>query len=533
MIKKVLLSVSDKTNIIDLAQVLANEFFCEIYASAGSVKALQEAGIKVFPVSTITGNPECFDGRMKTISFEMGAALLYRRDHIVDCETAAQLEIPKIDLVICNLYPFEKVSQTHPYDQAQLIENIDIGGPLMLRAAAKNFTHVASLVDPQDYPAFIEQLRLQNGDLTLEYRKHLALKVWGHIAHYDQVIYEQLQRLWTQRPEDPQQGMGSQEIRLEALPLELRYGENPHQEAKLFNVKNEQGFGFAQAQILQGKALSYNNFLDADQAFKMVSEAKFIWPNKSAVSIIKHGNPCGFCVSPDRERSFLQAWNSDPISRFGAVLAFSDTVTRSVAETLAGQFIEIIIAPDFSTEAKQILSNKSNLRLLQMPLKNHKSKELTYRSIYGALLVQNEDEVLSLNYSLVTQRDFPNEVKALLPFGELCSKYLKSNAIALVGYSQLGDWILVGAGAGQPNRIDSFKQLAWPRFQEQNQISLEHCLMASDAFFPFRDMIDFAAQKGIQFIIQPGGSLRDAEVIQACDQNAIAMAFSGQRHFRH
>jgi len=460
---------------------------------------------------------------MKTISFACASALLYRRREASDELEAAQLGIKAIDLVVCNLYRFEEAAASKS-DEARLIEEIDIGGPLMIRAAAKNFASVSVLTDPAQYGEFRSQLTSFQGQTPFEYRRKLAARAFERIAAYDVAIAEELgQRALASEPR--------QRFLALSEPKVLRYGENPHQGATLYRWKNHQGKGLGEAKILQGKELSFNNMLDADAAWKVVSDVQALRPTAVAAAVIKHGNPCGLSSAPSPVEALQKAWAGDPVSAFGGVLAIGAKVDEACAAFLSDKFIEILLAPAFDESALALLAQKKNVRVLELPLLAPVRAEQTLRSFSGGILWQEEDESLSATMDAVTELGFSAEDKALASFGVLCAKHLKSNAIALVR-SEGRSFELAGAGMGQPNRIDSLLRLALPRLKEKS-LSPSDVMLISDAFFPFADTVETAAREGIKRIVQPGGSIRDAEVIKAANEHKVAMAFTGERHFRH
>ncbi|MAX66221.1 MAG: bifunctional phosphoribosylaminoimidazolecarboxamide formyltransferase/IMP cyclohydrolase PurH [Halobacteriovoraceae bacterium] len=510
--KRALLSVSDKTNIVSLAKFL-QEKNIEIISTGGTAKVLQENNITITPIQEVTGNPEAFGGRMKTISFEIGSALLFRRENKDDQADAKNLNITPIDFVICNLYPFQAISE-QTQDLATRIENIDIGGPTMIRAAAKNYKSVTCLTSPEQYEFFQNNFE----SLDEEYRFKMAMEAFEMTAEYDQFIVNTLHK--------------------KTLPIastqkkELRYGENPHQKAWLVPWKNtDQDRCLAQAKQWQGKELSYNNMIDADAAWKTTSDLNQIFPSQSIVTIVKHANPCGVCSASDQVSAIKKAWECDPISSFGSIISFNQKVELQTAQFLLNRFIEIIIAPSFSHEAKDLLKQKKNLRLLEVPNKPSESHEYVIKSINGALLIQEEDEQNGYEFITVTDKKLPEKFDQLKKFGMIVNKYLKSNSILLAGLSKK-DMVIAGAGMGQPNRLDSLKMLAGPRAKALN-FAMNEVLLISDAFFPFADSIECAHELGIKFLIQPGGSVKDQEVIKACNQFEIAMEFTNTRHFRH
>ena len=511
--KRALLSVSDKTNIVPLAKFLT-ENKVEIISTGGTAKLLSDNRITHTPISEVTGNPEAFGGRMKTISFQVESAILYRRDHADDLKDAKELGIESIDLVVCNLYPFQEVSKKTK-DEKTLIENIDIGGPTMIRAAAKNFDHVTILTNPAQYESFMENFNTLDKKLRFSY----AMEAFKMTAEYDQFIFNTLteDRLCVATTD----------------ATELRYGENPHQKAWMIPWKNTRtDKTLANAEIIQGKALSYNNMIDMDAGWKCTSELSSIY-NNYVTTIIKHANPCGVAISKSSNLEALEnAWACDPVSSFGSIISFNTKVDIDVANWLTDKFVEIIIAPEFSRDALEKFSKKKNLRLVCTPNKDYKNaKEQVVKSINGALLVQEEDEFHQYEYKNMTSNHLTEELTPLKSFGMVVNKYLKSNSISLVGTSN-NCYILAGGGMGQPNRLDSLRLLAGPRAKALGH-NMENLLLISDAFFPFRDSIDACAELGVKYIIQPGGSIRDEEVISACNEHGIAMEFTSVRHFRH
>ncbi len=510
--KRALLSVSNKEGIVDLAKFLVSQNV-EIISTGGTAKLLSENNVAITPISEVTGSPEAFGGRMKTISFQIGSALLFRRDNEQDQKDAVDLGIKPIDIVVCNLYPFKEVSKSSN-DLPTLIENIDIGGPTMIRAAAKNYNHVSVLTSPTQYQRFIENF----SNITLEQNFALALQAFTMTAEYDQYICNTL------NPESLP--VASTEAKT------LRYGENPHQKAWALPWKNTQGSAnLFQAEQIQGKELSYNNLMDADAAWKCTSELALLYPTKQITTIVKHSNPCGVCVTTNQKSSLEQAWSCDPISSFGSIISFNQAVEAETAKWIVEKFTEIIIAPSFTVEAKEIFKAKKNLRILEVPNKPNHSKEQIVKSINGALLIQEEDELHNYGFKNVTETAMPTTFTELKSFGMIVNKYLKSNSILLAAEKN-NSLVIAGAGMGQPNRLDSLKMLAGPRATHLDY-KLNEVLLISDAFFPFRDSIDVAAELGIKNIIQPGGSIKDQEVINACNEHKIAMDFTGVRHFRH
>jgi phosphoribosylaminoimidazolecarboxamide formyltransferase/IMP cyclohydrolase len=511
-VKRALISVSDKTGIIEFCKFLSSQGV-ELISTGGTAKTLKEQNIPYTPIESITKNPESFGGRMKTISFQIGSALLFRRNLDSDVKEAASLGIQGIDLVVCNLYPFDQVARENK-PLPDLIENIDIGGPTMIRAAAKNYVSVACLTSPADYSMVQTEIE-KSGGTTLETRTHLALRTFTLIASYDLSIATELSR---------QFGKG------------LRYGENPHQRATLIPIHNtDSKSSLATARFIQGKELSYNNFLDADQAYKCASELSSqptLRSKKLFTSVIvKHGIPCGVAMHADPAKSLSLAWDADSVSAFGSVICLDYEVTETLAHWFKDRFVEVIIAPKFTDGAVKTFAAKKNLRLLEVALKSATSTEWTVRSINGGLLCQDEDMGTANELNTVTKKSISADLVDVSHFGLVVTKYLKSNCIGIFGQKESG-LVTISSGVGQPNRLDCITRLAGPRAHEKNE-DLSRAVLVSDAFFPFRDSIEAAHTIGIHYIVQPGGSVRDPEVIEACNEFGIAMAFTGKRHFRH
>lgn len=520
-IKRALLSVSDKSNLESVAKALI-ENGVELISSGGTGRYLSTFNIPWTPVESITGNPEAFGGRMKTLSFQISSSLLFRRDHEEDVKQAKELNIAPIDMVICNLYPFVETAKKTNQLEA-LIENIDIGGPTMVRAAAKNYRDVTICVDSNDYDEIIEQLQTSNGVIDFRTREKLALKAFKHTASYDCAIADTLSKKFEE--EDSERTINIHTGDGETL----RYGENPHQWAK---VVRDPLFskGLAAITPLQGKKLSYNNYLDADAAFRCTSDLNNAFSEKNIVTIIKHANPCGVAVSTDICDALERAWAGDPVSSFGSIICFNKEVDLSCAMFLESKFVEVLIAPSFSQDALVKFSKKKNLRLIQLGMADTFKDQPMVRSIYGGWVVQEEDSSVDLEFNQMTKNLSVSEDVELLTFGSVVTKHLKSNAISLVRRKD-SVMSLAGAGMGNPNRLVSTEQAIAKA--KENNIELSECTLISDAFFPFRDNVELAAKAGIKRIVQPGGSIRDEEVINACDENDISMCFTGKRHFRH
>lgn len=525
-ISRALISVTDKTNLTSLVETLHNKKI-EIISTGGTKKFIEDLGIPVTSIEKVTGNPEAFGGRMKSISFPVTSGLLFRRYHETDIAEARELNIEPIDLVVCNLYPFEKYAGTGASEEV-LIENIDIGGPLMLRASAKNYESVAVLSDVSDYDSFLTGF---DGTTSFETRRSLAVKTFNRIAKYDLMIAEELTSRFEEKATTP-----ADRSWLAIEPKEtLRYGENPHQTANIFKLKNTTtSVNLVDAEVIQGKELSYNNWVDADAAWRVMSDIAHVSSGKAVTAVIKHANPCGLAVSTNLFSALEEAWNGDSVSSFGGIISFSQAVDTECAKFLSERFIEVVIAPDYSTEALKIFAKKKNVRLLKIANRPKEESEFIVKSISGGLLMQNEDENFgkSEELKLVTKKDMSPEARELVDFGVLACKHLKSNGIALVCKMPNGNLTMAGTGMGQPNRLDSLRLLAKVR-AENKGLSMGSMLLISDAFFPFADSVEVCHEVGIQSIIQPGGSIRDDEVIAACDKFGIAMMTTSKRHFRH
>ncbi|QGY45090.1 bifunctional phosphoribosylaminoimidazolecarboxamide formyltransferase/IMP cyclohydrolase [Maribellus comscasis] len=524
-IKTALVSVFHKEN-LDVIIKKLNELGVKILSTGGTKSFIESLGVPVTSVESLTGYPSILGGRVKTLHPKVFGGILSRRDNQGDVSQLTEYEIPEIDLVIVDLYPFEDTVASGAEEQ-DIIEKIDIGGISLIRAAAKNFKDVVIVPSQKEYQSLLDFLNEKGGEFSLADRKWFAGKAFGVSSHYDAAIFG-----YFNNNEDE----ATKRISLNNGHV-LRYGENPHQKATFFKFDNSpEKDTLANADVLQGKALSYNNMLDADAAWKSASDAyhsvKHI-ENKVAVSVIKHLNPCGLAVTDNTLKSLELAWAGDPISAYGSIICFTDTVTKEVAEWFGKKFVEIVIAPEFSEGALEVFSKKKNLRLLVTPVKNEITGEKLYRSISGGMLVQDEDEGLDTEFKNVTNRPFEPGKLNLAKFGVTACKHLKSNSIAVVTENEDGSFWLTGAGMGQPNRLDSLRHLTMPRFKMKEGLDIESSVLISDAFFPFRDSIEAANEYGVKYIIEPGGSIRDDEVIEACNEFGIAMAFTGRRHFKH
>ena len=524
-IKTALISVFHKENLDKIVHKL-NDLNVKILSTGGTKNFIESLGVEVTSVESLTGYPSILGGRVKTLHPKVFGGILSRRDNQGDVSQLTEYEIPEIDLVIVDLYPFEDTVASGAEEQ-DIIEKIDIGGISLIRAAAKNFKDVVIVPSQNEYTPLLNLLEEKNGDTTLADRKWYAGQAFSVSSHYDAAIFT----YFNENTEE-----ASERISLNNGQV-LRYGENPHQKATFFKFKNSPGdVSLAGAQVLQGKALSYNNMLDADAAWKSASDAYHSvnhLKNKVAVSVVKHLNPCGLAVTDNIMQSLDLAWAGDPISAFGSIICFTDRVTKDIAEWFGKKFVEILIAPSFSEEALEVLSKKKNLRVLVIPVKNEITEEKLYRSISGGMLVQDEDEGMDAQLETVTLKEFDSTKASLAKFGITACKHLKSNAIAIVTEGDKGAFWLTGAGMGQPNRLDSLRHLTMPRFKMKEGLDIVNSILISDAFFPFRDSIEAANEYGVKYIVEPGGSIRDEEVIQACNDFGIAMAFTGRRHFKH
>ena len=523
-IKSALMSVYHKDKLDAIVKKLDN-LEVQIYSTGGTQSFIEGLGAQVTAVESLTSYPSILGGRVKTLHPKVFGGILTRRENEGDKQQIAEYEIPEIDLVIVDLYPFEETVASGASEQ-DIIEKIDIGGIALIRAAAKNFKDVIIVSSRDQYDDLNQLLDEKNGESSLDDRKAFAHKAFATSSHYDSAIFNYFNGGITDK----------NRISLNDGHV-LRYGENPHQSATFYKFNNADSQNtLANAEVLQGKALSYNNLLDADAAWKSASDAYHSvthLENKVVVSVIKHLNPCGLAVTNDIMQSLELAWAGDPISAYGSIICFTETVTEEVAKWFGKKFVEIVIAPEFTTEALEVFSKKKNLRLLVTPIKAELTGEKLYRSVSGGMLVQDEDEGMDTEFKNVTKIQFDDNKLNLAKFGITACKHLKSNAIALVTENSNGSFWLTGAGMGQPNRLDSLRQLTIPRFNMKEGIKIEESVLISDAFFPFRDSIEAANEYGVKYVVEPGGSIRDDEVIEACDEFGIAMLFTGRRHFKH
>jgi phosphoribosylaminoimidazolecarboxamide formyltransferase / IMP cyclohydrolase len=513
-IHRALISVTDKTGLESFAKGLS-ELGVEILSTGGTAKLLRQANIQVKDVSDITGFPEMLDGRVKTIHPRIAGGILAMREKSDHMQSLSEHEIPLIDMVVVNLYEFAKIASTPGATLEDMIENIDIGGPTLIRAAAKNYQDVAVVTSADDYGELLSELN-QKGELTLQTHWELAKKAFATTASYDRAINMRLAQITLESEEAKDEASALPPFLDVSVPrrMGLRYGENPHQMAALYGAGNK---GIAGALQLHGKELSYNNLVDLDAAWQLIEEFE-----NPAAAIIKHTNPCGCAEHDSLLSAYLAAYEADPVSAFGGIIALNREVDEGTAEELSKLFVEAIAAPKFSTEALMLLKQKKNLRLLQVLAED---AGMQVRSISGGFLVQTADlhRLDRRRAQIVTEREPTEDEWAALEFNWKVCKHVKSNAIV---YGRAGQ--VVAVGAGQMSRVDSVKVGAM-----KSLLPLDGCVIASDAFFPFPDGIREAAQHGISAVIQPGGSVKDSEAIAAANELDLAMVFTGVRHFKH
>jgi phosphoribosylaminoimidazolecarboxamide formyltransferase/IMP cyclohydrolase len=521
-IERALISVHDKTGVVEFARGLAN-MKVEILSTGGTAKLLASNGIAVREVSEVTGFPEILDGRVKTINPKIAAGLLAIRENSAHMNQVREHGLPLVDLVCVNLYPFVQTIRKPNVTFEEVIENIDIGGPTMLRAAAKNFQDVAVVTTPDDYARILEALGRGNGVLNATLLFDLARKAFLYTARYDAQIAQHLSRMDSTQPDfriapdmtfPPNLFLDFEKV------ADLRYGENPHQQACFYKWGGQTATGLAAARQLQGKELSYNNLVDLEAAWNLIQEF-----SDPACCIIKHTNPCGTAIGKSLREAYLKAYEADTVSAFGSIIAVNRTMDRETATEVSKLFVEALIAPGFDSDAIEVLRAKKNLRVITVDPSNPKENStLEFKRVSGGILVQSKDDALmGPEPKVVTNRKPGEKEKIDLDFAWRVSKHVKSNAIVLAEGGRT-----VGVGAGQMSRVDSVKlsiQKAFPTSQG--------AALGSDAFFPFRDGIDEAAKAGITAIIQPGGSVRDSEVIDAANEHGLAMIFTGLRHFKH
>ena len=512
MARLALLSVSNKTGIVDLARRLVEEFNFDLISSGGTAQTLKDAGLPVTKVSDYTGSPEILGGRVKTLHPRIHGGILARRDipqHLTDLENN---QIRPIDLVVVNLYPFEETIAKPGVTLSEAVEQIDIGGPAMLRAASKNFAHLTVLCDPAQYEEYLQELRQNNNSASLEFRQKCALKGFSHTASYDQAIAAYL----SQQSQDSL----PQEYNLSGQQLQsLRYGENPHQAAAWYQ-SGTTPTGWAAATKLQGKELSYNNLVDLEAARQIIAE----FTDTPAATVIKHTNPCGVAVGTTLVEAYQKAFNADSVSAFGGIVALNRPIDAATANELTKTFLECVVAPGCEPEAQEILAAKSKLRILTLADLSSGFQD-TVKAIAGGFLVQAADDAKAdtSKWQVVTERQpTPDELAELLFAWKVC-KHVKSNAIVITS-----DRTTLGVGAGQMNRVGSVKIAL-----EQAGAKAQGAILASDGFFPFDDSVKTAAAAGITAIVQPGGSLRDQDSIKAANELGLVMVLTGIRHFLH
>jgi phosphoribosylaminoimidazolecarboxamide formyltransferase / IMP cyclohydrolase len=517
-IRRALLSVSDKTGIVDLARALAARNV-ELLSTGGTARALAAAGLAVREVAAVTGFPEIMDGRVKTLHPKIHGGLLGRRG--IDDAVMAREQIEPIDLLVVNLYPFAATVAKAGVTRADAIENIDVGGPAMLRGAAKNHADVTVVVDPMDYAELLAAIQQGNGATSFALRARLAAKAFAHTAGYDTVVADYLAREHdaASDPFPARLNIGLMRI------AKLRYGENPHQRAAFYRAAGAAAGNIADAHVAQGKELSFNNIADADTALACVRQFE-----RDACVIVKHANPCGAAVAASLREAYELAYRTDPTSAFGGVIACNRPLDAATAKLILDQqFVEVLVVPSLQDGAAEILATRPNVRvLLTGELQQIAAPERELRSIGGGVLVQDRDagRIDVDGLACVTKRQATTQERRDLAFAWRVCKFVKSNAIVFAR-----DGATVGVGAGQMSRVYSSRIGAIKA--EDAGLTVRGAVMASDAFFPFRDGVDIAAQQGVTAVIQPGGSMRDAEVIAAADEAGLAMLFTGMRHFRH
>ncbi len=512
-IKRALISVSDKTGIVELGKELASGNI-EILSTGGTAKALRDAGVEVRQVSDYTGFPETLDGRVKTLHPKIHGGILGRRDLDSHKEQMKSLDIEPIDMVVVNLYPFEETIAKENVALEDAIENIDIGGPAMIRSAAKNNRDVVVVVDPDDYQTIIDEMNSSDGEISSDTRLKLAAKAYGHTAWYDGRITGYLSKIAGTGEKLP-----DKKVVLMEKSQTMRYGENPHQSAAFYKVADSAPGGISSAVQHHGKALSFNNIVDMAAAYELACEF-----SEPVVAIIKHTNPCGVARNESLLQAYITARDTDPVSSFGGVIAINKTVDKETAEEISKMFVEVIIAPGYDDDAMDALKSKKNIRVMELPLMPQ-PVEPAIKILRGGALIQDSDAITYDENALkvVSKRTPTDEEMEALKFAWTVAKHVKSNAIVYADANST-----IGVGAGQMSRVDSAKIAA-----EKAQRSIKGAVMSSDAFFPFRDGIDAAGERGICAVIQPGGSVRDEEVIAAADEYDMAMVFTGIRHFRH
>jgi phosphoribosylaminoimidazolecarboxamide formyltransferase/IMP cyclohydrolase len=516
--RQALISVSDKSGVEEIARAL-QELGIGILSTGGTARLLREAGIPAVEIGDYTGFPEMLDGRVKTLHPKVHAGILARRDLPAHMQAMSSAQIPTIDLVIVNLYPFVQTVSAAGCTLEDAIENIDIGGPTMVRAAAKNWRHVTIVTDPADYPALIAEMQSAQGAISVETRYRLARKAFSHTAAYDGAISNYLT---STDISGARTGFPEQINMSYAKVQDLRYGENPHQQAAFYRDLEPVPGALSNYRQLQGKELSYNNIADADAAWECVKTFE-----QPACVIIKHANPCGAAIAGSTAQAYRRAFKTDPTSAFGGIIAFNREIDLETAEAVSQQFMEVLIAPRIAADAAATLARKTNVRVLEAPIEAGANLYDSKR-VGGGLLVQTPDamNVQISDLRIVSRKQPTPQQLADLLFAWRVAKFVKSNAIVFCG-----DGMTLGVGAGQMSRVDSARIASIKA--DNAGLSLAGSAVASDAFFPFRDGVDVVAKAGAAAIIQPGGSVRDEEVIAAADEHGVAMVLTGVRHFRH
>lgn len=516
VIRRALISVSDKTGVVEFAQFLAKHKV-EILSTGGTAKLLGQNGIAVTEVGDYTGFPEMMDGRVKTLHPRVHGGILARRDLAHHAEAMKKHDIPAIDMVVVNLYPFAETIAKPNVSLDEAIENIDIGGPAMVRASAKNYPFVAIVTDAHDYHALMDEMTAHHGALTHNTRFALAKKAFTHTADYDGMISTYLSSL----DADNNRRLFPDQLHLTFTKAQdMRYGENPHQDAAFYVEKHPASGTLAHFHQLQGKELSFNNIADADAAWQCVRAFEV-----PACVIVKHANPCGVAIAENVKLAYQRAFETDPTSAFGGIIAFNRELDAATAELVSQQFVEVVLAPLFSVEARRVFATKKNVRLLELP-PGRSMKDVDMKRVGGGLLVQTSDDFDIAELKVVTKRKPSAAEMNDLIFAFRVAKFVKSNAIVFARYG-----MTLGVGAGQMSRVDSTKIAA---IKANNAgLTLKGSVAASDAFFPFRDGLDVIADAGATCVIQPGGSMRDDDVIAAANERGVAMVVTGMRHFRH
>ena len=508
MEKYALLSVSDKSDLIPFATVLVDQGY-KLISTGGTLKALQAVSLPVTAIKDVTGFPEMMDGRVKTLHPAVHAGLLAKRDNPKHLSALSENNFNQIDIVVVNLYPFESSVANENTTLSEAIEKIDIGGPSMIRSAAKNHESVAVIVNPKHYAKLSQELESNSGQLSLETKQRLAVEAFQHTTYYDSIIANYFAKAY-KTDSFPAEF---------SIPLKqkntLRYGENPHQSASIYRIGFDPN-ALSDIEQLHGKELSYNNYVDMDAAWQIVSELK-----KPAVAIIKHTNPCGAAIADTLNEAYTQAFEADPVSAFGSIIAVNRSLDAETAEKMSSLFVEAIIAPDFSEHALNILQKKKNIRLIKQ--KSKSALDIMFKHIDGALLIQEKDVSVFESLTCVTKNTLESEYENDVHFAFCIAKHVKSNAIVLVK-----NGVSVGIGAGQMSRIEAV-EIALKKAGNNAKGSI----CASDAFFPFGDSVTQLAAAGVETVVQPGGSVKDQESIDAANKAGICMLFTGQRHFKH